>query len=178
MGRKNPPCPFFRNCRCARSDSAPKVRVDPKAREIPLTPRQHFFASCWFNMVHQHSLDSHRVRTMNARNVLRELLRMYEATHANDEDRTLVREEAIVILSGDPVVRSAAARLSGALLDILRAESKRSPVATPFCSTYPGSFSNSSSLLTSTMLSTCCDRCSCRLLAVRAGTGMKISCPR
>jgi hypothetical protein len=75
------------------------MRTDPKAKDIPLTPRQHFFASSWFNMVHQHSLDSHRVRTMNPRNVLRELLRMWDATHANNEDRVMVRDRAIVVLS-------------------------------------------------------------------------------
>jgi hypothetical protein len=76
------------------------MRTDPKAKGIPLTPRQHFFASCWFNMVHQHSRDSHRVRTMNPRNVLRELLRLWDTAHANDEDRVMVRDEAIVVLSG------------------------------------------------------------------------------
>lgn len=41
---------------------------------------------------------------MNPRNVLRELLRLYEASHANDEDRAMVCDEAIVMLSGDPVL--------------------------------------------------------------------------
>jgi hypothetical protein len=108
------------------------MRIDPKARDIPLTVRQHFFASCWFNMVHQHSLDSHRVRTMNPRNVLRELLRMYDAGHANDEDRAMVRDEAIGVLSGDPVLnQAAAARITGSLVELLKAESKAKPGSNP-----------------------------------------------
>jgi hypothetical protein len=108
------------------------MRIDPKAKSIPLTVRQHFFASCWFNMVHQHSLDSHRVRTMNPRNVLRELIRLYEAGHANDEDRAMVRDEAIVVLSGDPVLnQQPAARIAGTLVGLLKVESKAKPGSNP-----------------------------------------------
>jgi hypothetical protein len=108
------------------------MRTDSKARNISLTPRQHFFASCWFNMVHQHSLDSHRVRTMNPRNVLRELLRMWDAAHANDEDRAMVRDEAIVVLSGDPVLQQpAAAQICGMLIGLLKTESKAKPGNNP-----------------------------------------------
>jgi hypothetical protein len=83
------------------------MRIDRNAQSLPLTPDQRFFASCWFNMIHEHSLDSHRVRTMNPRNILRELLRMYGLQHPNDEDRTMVRAEALPILSVDPVLRHA-----------------------------------------------------------------------
>jgi hypothetical protein len=31
------------------------MRIDPKSRELPLTPDQHFFVSCWFNMVNDHA---------------------------------------------------------------------------------------------------------------------------
>jgi len=104
------------------------MRIDPKAKNIPLTARQHFFASCWFNMVHQHSLDSHRVRTMNPRNVLRELLRMHEAAHPNDEDRGMVRDEAIVVLCADPILtQPPAARIATTLIGLLKAESKARP---------------------------------------------------
>jgi hypothetical protein len=65
---------------------------------------------------------------MNPRNVLRELLRMYEASHANDEDRAMVRDEAIVVLSGDPVLNEPpAARIAGTLVGLLKAESKAKP---------------------------------------------------
>jgi hypothetical protein len=101
------------------------MRTDLKARDLPLTPRRHFFTSCWFNMVHQHSLDSHRIRTMNPKNALRELLRMSDAAHANDEDRAMVRDEAVAVLSGDPVLSlPPAARIATTLIELLKAESK------------------------------------------------------
>src|SRR6266404_1285817 len=81
------------------------MRIDRNAQSLPLTLDQRFFVSCWFNMIHEHSLDSHRARTMNPRNILRELLLMYGLQHANEEDRAVVRAEALPILSADPVLR-------------------------------------------------------------------------
>lgn len=101
------------------------MRVDDIGKELPLTPDQRFFTSCWFNLVHQHSLDSHRVRTMNPRNILREMLRIYELPHANEEDRTMVCDEALLVLSADPVLKQPAmAKTSAALLELLRPDSK------------------------------------------------------
>lgn len=37
------------------------VKIDSRLSELPLTPEQHFFASCWHNMVHAYSLDSNQV---------------------------------------------------------------------------------------------------------------------
>lgn len=70
-----------------------------------LLPRQAYFSNCWFNMVHEVSLDSYRVRTMNPQNILRELLIMFDP-HANDSDRMRVAKEAMVILAEKNVLRA------------------------------------------------------------------------
>ena len=101
------------------------MRIDDKGKELPLTADQRFFVSCWFNMVHQHSLDSHRVRTMNPRNILRELLRLYDLAHANEEDRAMVCEETHLVLSADPVLKQPpTAKVVTTLLELLKTDSK------------------------------------------------------
>ena len=89
------------------------MRIDEKGKQLPLTLDQRFFVSCWFNMVHQHSLDSHRVRTMNPHNILRELLRLYDLPHASEEDRWMVCDETLLVLSTDPVLKQPAAAKVG-----------------------------------------------------------------
>lgn len=81
-----------------------------------LLPRQAFFSSCWFNMVHERSLDSYRVRTMNPQNILRELLVMFEP-HANDHDRMRVAQEAVLILSEKHILIQPT--YAGLVMDIL-----------------------------------------------------------
>lgn len=70
-----------------------------------LSPRQAFFATCWFNMVHKASLDSYRVRTMNPQNILSEFLRMYQPPGDN-ADRRHIAEEALEILAKEPIFDS------------------------------------------------------------------------
>lgn len=70
---------------------------------LNLTEPQNFFMNCWFNMVHQASVDSYRVRIMNPENILREFLKMYES-QADENDRRRVAQEANVILNGDPIL--------------------------------------------------------------------------
>lgn len=70
---------------------------------LTFTGRQSFFLSCWFNMVHQSSLDSYRVRVMNPRNILREFLQMQEHP-ADESDRRRVAEEVLDIFSEHPVL--------------------------------------------------------------------------
>jgi hypothetical protein len=96
---------------------------------LDLTSRQLFFLSCWFNMVHQSSLDSYRVRVMNPLNILRELRKMYEP-HADEADRRRVGEEAIEILGKHPVLEGSASRFPAledtlALLNDAVAKSKK-----------------------------------------------------
>ena len=85
-----------------------------------LLPRQAFFSNCWFNMVHERSLDSYRVRTMNPQNILRELLVMFEA-HANDHDRIRVAQEAVLVLAEKHILKVPTyARLVVDILALLR----------------------------------------------------------
>lgn len=86
-----------------------------------LLPRQAFFSSCWFNMVHEMSLDSYRVRTMNPQNILRELLIMFEA-HANDNDRTRVAQEALMVLAERNILsESPYSKVTNDILELLGA---------------------------------------------------------
>lgn len=90
------------------------MRIDQQldAVTLGLNARQHLFLSAWFNLVHQHSLDSYRVRVMNPLNILRELRRMFDPP-ANDEDRKVVAQEAIEILRDHPVIDATLAKHPG-----------------------------------------------------------------
>ncbi len=80
------------------------MRIDQRiVQQHGLTTRQHFFCECWFNLVHEASLDAFRVRAMNPLNIVRELLRMIEDGHANESDVGRVTAEAVEILS-DPII--------------------------------------------------------------------------
>ena len=81
------------------------MRIDQQLNvaTLGINARQHFFLSAWFNLVHQHSLDSYRVRVMNPLNILRELRRMFDPP-ASDDDRKVVAQEALEILHHHPVI--------------------------------------------------------------------------
>jgi hypothetical protein len=90
------------------------MRLDQQlnAAALGINARQQFFLSAWFNLVHQHSLDSYRVRVMNPLNILRELRRMFDPP-ANDDDRKVVALEALDILRDHPVIIANAAKHTG-----------------------------------------------------------------
>lgn len=95
------------------------MRVDKRLKVLPLTTEQHFFASCWFNMIHEYSLDSYRVRAMNPRNGLKELVRMM-APHASNNDLYMVADELQELLKFDPVLQDPPfIEPLGELLDLL-----------------------------------------------------------
>jgi hypothetical protein len=81
------------------------MRIDHRLNPVPLgiNSRQHLFLGAWFNLVHQHSLDSYRVRVMNPLNILRELSRMFEPP-ADENDCRIVAAEALEILNRHPVM--------------------------------------------------------------------------
>lgn len=79
------------------------MKLDKHTLSLPLTRRQRYFAGCWYNMVHQHSLDSHRVPVMNPLNMLPEMRRIYRLGKA--DERASVRAEAHRILAQDLVLR-------------------------------------------------------------------------
>lgn len=90
------------------------MRLDQQlnAAALGINTRQQFFLSAWFNLVHQHSLDSYRVRVMNPLNILRELRRMFDPP-ASDDDRRVVALEALDILHNHPVITVNAAKHTG-----------------------------------------------------------------
>jgi len=106
------------------------MRIDRRLRtEHRLSTRQHFFCECWFNLVHEASLDAFRVRAMNPLNIVRELLRLMSLEHTNDSDLGRVVAEVVEIFEQRGIVSGppfdpAASRL----LDILKkAEPKSQP---------------------------------------------------
>ena len=62
---------------------------------------------------------------MNPLNILRELVRLYDLTQASEEDRRMVCEEAVLVLSADPVLKQpSTAGIVENLVELLKAESK------------------------------------------------------
>ncbi|WP_186161215.1 hypothetical protein [Burkholderia gladioli] len=80
------------------------MRTDRRIASVPaLSTRQRFFCDCWFNLVHQASLDAFRVRAMNPLNVVRELLRMMDVEHAKEADVGRVLLEAYEVLGSSTI---------------------------------------------------------------------------
>lgn len=105
------------------------MRLDDRSHELALTADQRFFASCWFNMVHAQSLDSYRVRTMNPRNIVKELQKILQVPHANEADREMVLAEALIVLRGDPVLRRPKLQSTASTLIRLLAQDKQKKLA-------------------------------------------------
>ena len=85
------------------------MRIDQRLTPalLGINARQHLFLGAWFNLVHEHSLDSYRVRAMNPLNIVRELQPMFEPP-ADENDCRVVAEEALEILDKHPVIVSRA----------------------------------------------------------------------
>ncbi len=82
------------------------MRLDKRLTRITtITPSERYFLACWFNMVHQASLDSFRVRAMNPTSATRELLRCIQHAQASREDRLAILEEAQQLFDSDPVLK-------------------------------------------------------------------------
>ena len=58
------------------------MRVDLKFNSASYSEKQRFFLECWYNMVHQYSVDSYRLKTMNPVNSARELYSVWSMSHA------------------------------------------------------------------------------------------------
>ncbi|MFP4897435.1 hypothetical protein [Paraburkholderia sp. EG304] len=71
---------------------------------LALTRRQRFLAECWYNLVHEASLDAFRVRTMNPGNAVRELRRVCDEAET-EAYREQVAKEAYSILTTDQIVQ-------------------------------------------------------------------------
>lgn len=83
------------------------MRIDPRMSAAPvLSRRQRFLAECWYNLVHEASLDAFRLRTINSCNAIRELLRVC-VDGVSEGHRLQVAAETRSILKGDAVVTRA-----------------------------------------------------------------------
>ncbi|MCG5077110.1 hypothetical protein [Paraburkholderia tagetis] len=97
------------------------MRIDSRMSAAPaVTRHQRFFAECWYNLVHEASLDAFRLRTMNPCNAIRELRRVC-VDGVSEGHRLQVAAETRSILKFDAVVNrpSEFARRAKDLIDLL-----------------------------------------------------------
>jgi hypothetical protein len=85
----------------------------------PLLENEKFFLELWHGMTHEASLDSHRVRCLNARMIIRELKEEIEIGRARPDDVLVLCNEAEEILSCDPVAGESFPRHIGILKPFL-----------------------------------------------------------
>ena len=82
------------------------MKIDKASGQLPVSQTQRFFLQSWHSMVHEGSLDSHRVRCMNSRTVLRELIQLFPKKLSKiDEDIRRVLDETHEIMSADYALR-------------------------------------------------------------------------
>ncbi|MFZ4484874.1 MAG: hypothetical protein ACOYOL_12955, partial [Chthoniobacterales bacterium] len=84
-----------------------------------LAENEKFFLELWHGMTHEASLDSHRVRCMNARTIIRELNQDLHIGRARGDDLLGLCSEADEILTCDPVVGESFRRHVGILKPLL-----------------------------------------------------------
>lgn len=81
------------------------MRIDKRLGALTTpTAAQRYFLSCWFNLVHEYSLDSFRVRVMNPGTMLREIRGALTFSEAKPEDKAMILEEAQQLLLADRVL--------------------------------------------------------------------------
>lgn len=69
-----------------------------------LLPHERCFLECWYSMTHMRSLDSYRVRCMNSRTIVRELVNELQIARIQGDELCGLCQEAAAILSSDPVL--------------------------------------------------------------------------
>lgn len=77
------------------------MKIDKYHDLSEFSQSERFFLSCWYNLVHESSLDSYRVRIMNPLNIAEELKQILTVSHSNNEDIFLVYDEFISIVEKD-----------------------------------------------------------------------------
>ena len=77
-----------------------------KLDKARLPPHERYFLELWYSMTHMQSLDSYRVRCMNSRTIVRELSDELRIGLIDDSELIGLCEEALAILSGDPIVEA------------------------------------------------------------------------
>ena len=73
----------------------------------PFEPHESLFLDCWHGLTHSRSLDSHRVRCLNARTILGELCDELDSGRLDEPEFRGICEETLSLLQGDPIVPSA-----------------------------------------------------------------------
>ena len=82
-----------------------RVIAARKLDAASLEPHERFFVELWYSMTHMRSLDSHRVRCLNARTIVRELADELQIGLIDEPELSTLCDEAREILSDDPVVQ-------------------------------------------------------------------------
>jgi len=85
-----------------------------------LVAHEKFFLELWHGMTHEASLDSHRVRCLNARTIIRELDHELRIGRARPEEFQDLCAEAEEILARDPLVTKSFVRHLGLLQPLLK----------------------------------------------------------
>jgi len=73
-------------------------------KNVGLTPHQRFFVELWYSMTHLHSLDSYRVKCLNAHTVIRELNEELHIGLVNEEELAALCWETLEILESDTII--------------------------------------------------------------------------
>lgn len=85
-----------------------RVMIGEKLDAAKLEPHEHFFVELWYGMTHSQSLDTYRVKCMNARTLVRELSEELQIglilTKDNSDQFKAVCTEVGKILASDPVI--------------------------------------------------------------------------
>ena len=101
----------------------PKLFMNLLNRQHPTTPlaaHEKFFLELWHGMTHEASLDSYRVRCLNARTIIRELDQELHIGRARPEEIQYICTEAEEILSLDPLAAKHFSRHVGLLQPLLK----------------------------------------------------------
>jgi hypothetical protein len=83
-------------------------------------PHEKFFLELWHGMTHELSLDSHRVRCLNARTIIWELNQELRIARMKPEEYQELCAEADEILTRDPLAAGSFARHMGLLQPLLK----------------------------------------------------------
>lgn len=97
----------------ARDFSMNLLNREPPTGHLPR--HEKFFLELWHDMSHEASLDSHRVRCLNARTIIRELNQEIQIDRARPDDVLALCKEADEILGCDPVASESFPRHLGIL---------------------------------------------------------------
>ncbi|UEQ16114.1 hypothetical protein K9838_05515 [Xanthomonas phaseoli pv. manihotis] len=83
------------------------MRLDRRLIKLQqITENQRYFLSCWFNMVHEYSLDSFRVRAMNPITLSREILHIMDFPEGKVDDKRVILDETFKLFDSDDILKS------------------------------------------------------------------------